>query len=108
MDFNELTEGLYLEEYAKGQEKELATRIQNEGLKLSYKKLMTDPDGKVILWDILSYCGVFNNAMTGNSKTYFNLGMQSVGQYVMLMLNLGQNLDDVVGFQKLRPEKKDG
>ena len=106
MDIDELVEGLYLEDYAKGQEKELSVKIKDDGLKLAYKRLLTDPNGKVILWDILSFCGVFNNAMTGNSKTYFNLGRQSVGQYIMLMLNLGNSLDDVVGFQKLRPEKE--
>ena len=108
MDINDLAEGLYLEEYAKGQKKDLENRLKSKQLLLAYKSLMKTPDGKKVLWDILEFCGVFQNAMTGNSWTYFNLGKGSVGQYIMLALNIGNTFDDVLGFQKLMPEDKDG
>ena len=108
VDINELSEGLYIEDYVRDQEKELNQRLQNEGLLLAYKAMLNNPDGKRVLWDLLSFCGVFQNAMTGNSRTYFNLGRQSVGQYLMVALNVGNTFEDVLGFQKLKPEDKDG
>ena len=75
---------------------------------LSYKSMLSSADGKRVLWDILSFCGVFQNAMTGNSRTYFNLGRQSVGQYLMVALNVGNTFDDVLGMQDLKPEDTDG
>ena len=108
VDLEELAEGLYLEDYAKGELQELERLAADEALILSYKVMLSSPDGKRVLWDILSFCGVFRNAMTGNSKTYFNLGQQSVGQYLMMALNVGNKFDDILGMQKLKPEKKDG
>lgn len=101
-------EGLYIEEYAQSQKKELEQKLKNESLLLSYKALLNSPDGKAVLWDILSVCGVFQLSMTGNSWTYFNEGKSSVGLYLMTMLNIGNKFDDVLGFQKLKPEKKVG
>ena len=108
MRVDELAEGLYIEEYVKDEKKELEQRLKNEALLLSFKTMLSSPDGKRVLWDILSFCGVFQNAFTGNSRTYFNLGRQSVGQYIMVMLNLGNRFEDVLDFQKLKPEDKDG
>jgi len=104
MDIRELAEGLYLEDYVESEKKELEQRVKNDALLLAFKTMLKNPDGKRVLLDILSFCGVFQNAMTGNSRTYFNLGRQSVGQYIMLMLNLGNKFDDVLNFQKLKPE----
>jgi hypothetical protein len=109
IDLNELAENLYIEDYDKGQKDELERLAKNQELVLAYKRLISDPDGKRVLWDILQFCGVFQNAMTGNSRTYFNLGRQSVGQYLMIALNVGNSFEDVFKFKKLRPEeKKDG
>jgi hypothetical protein len=107
-DIKDLAEGLWIEDYVKGEEDELQRLAKNQELMLSYKSMLQSADGKRVLWDILTFCGVFQNAMTGNSKTYFNLGRQSVGQYLMVALNVGNTFDDVLGFQKLKPEKKDG
>jgi len=108
MNIEELSEGLYLEDYIRDEKKELEQRMRNEALLLSFKTMLKSPDGKRVIWDILSFCGVFQNAMTGNSRTYFNLGRQSVGQYIMLMLNLGNKFEDVLDFQKLKPEDDNG
>lgn len=108
LDLNELAEGLWIEDYAKGKQEELENLAKNQDLMLAYKSMLNSPDGKRVLWDILSFCGVFQNAMTGNSRTYFNLGRQSVGQYLMVALNIGNTFEDVLGLQKLRPEKEDG
>ena len=104
VDINELAEGLYIEDYVKGEKAEFERLSENKDLMLSYKSMLQSPDGKRVLWDILSFCGVFQNAMTGNSRTYFNLGRQSVGQYLMAALNIGNAFEDVLNFQKLKPE----
>ena len=108
IDIQALAEGLYIEDYANAEKDELQRLAESEGLLLSYKSMLQSPDGKRVLWDILSFCGVFRNAMTGNSRTYFNLGQQSVGQYLMAALNIGNAFEDVLNFQKLKPEDKDG
>ncbi|OEU68402.1 MAG: hypothetical protein BBJ57_02235 [Desulfobacterales bacterium PC51MH44] len=108
MDIDALTEGLWIEDYVKGSKTELEQLAKNQALMLAYKSMLDSADGKRVLWDILSFCGVFQNAMTGNSLTYFNLGRQSVGQYIMVALNVGNTFDDVLGFQKLKPEDADG
>lgn len=107
-NIEELAEGLWIEDYVKGEKDELERLAKNKDLMLSYKSMLQSADGKRVLWDILSFCGVFQNAMTGNSRTYFNLGRQSVGQYMMVALNVGNTFEDVLDFQKLRPEDKDG
>lgn len=103
-DINEISEGLYLEEYIKNQQKVLEDKVKNEGLLLSYKAMWNTPDGRRVLWDILSMCRVFHLSMTGNSWTYFNEGGRQIGLYLMTMLNLGNVADDVTDFQKLKPE----
>ena len=108
MDVEELAEGLYIESYVEDQKKELAQKLKDESLLRSYKILMNTVDGKAVLWDILSACGVFQLSFTGNSRTYFNEGKRQVGLYLMTMLNIGNKFEDVTGFQKLKPEKKDG
>ena len=104
-ELKELTDGLYIEDYANQANKELEKLAANEQLVLSYKAMLNNPDGKRVLWDILSFCKVFQNSMTGNSWTYFNLGQASVGQYIIAAINIGNSFDDVLGFQKLKPEK---
>jgi len=108
MNIDELSEGLYIEDYVEDQKKALDQKLKNESLLLAYKSLINSPDGKQVLWDILSVCGVFNLSMTGNSWTYFNEGQRKVGLYIMTMLNIGNRFEDVLGFQKLKPEIKDG
>ena len=107
MNIDELTEGLYIEDYVEDQKKALEQKLKNESLLLSYRTVMNSSDGKQVLWDILSVCGVFNLSMTGNSWTYFNEGQRKVGLYIMTMLNIGNRFEDVLGFQKLKPEVKD-
>jgi len=105
MDLKELTEGLYLEDYIESQKKDIEIRAKNQELLNSYRTMLKSPDGRQVLWDILSMCRVFHLSMTGNSWTYFNEGSRHIGLYIMTMLNLGNNLDDVLDFQKLKPEK---
>lgn len=108
VDLSKLAEGLYIEEYSDGEKKELARLTANKELLLAYKRMLSHPDGKRVLWDLLTFCEVFQNAMTGNSWTYFKLGKTSVGQYIMMALNIGNVFEDVLEFKKLKPEDTDG
>lgn len=105
VDLNELAEGLWIEDYARGEEQQIEQRLENKQTLLSYKNMLKHPDGKRVLWDILTYCEAFQNAMTGNSWTYHKLGKQAVGQYVIMMLNLGNKFEDILEFQKLKPQE---
>lgn len=108
MEPKDLSEGLYIEDYIQDEKKVLEQKLKNEALILSYKSMLNSKDGKRVLWDILQMCGVFQLAMTGNSWTYFNEGKRGIGLYIMTMINVGNKFEDVLGFQKLKPEKKDG
>lgn len=48
--------------------------------------LMSDARGRRLMWSWLEFCGVRRTAMTGNSQTFFNLGVQNVG--LMLEANI--------------------
>ena len=47
------------------------------------KKMMNEPWGRRLLWHWLSQAGLYNNAFTGNSETYFRLGRQQAGQNLL-------------------------
>lgn len=51
--------------------------------------LMSDPRGRRLMWSWLEFCGVRRTAMTGNSQTFFNLGVQNVG--LMLEANIDEH-----------------
>lgn len=43
------------------------------------KQVMASADGRVWLWDLLSFCGISRTSFTGNSTTFFNEGQRNVG-----------------------------
>lgn len=47
------------------------------------KRLLESKEGRRVLWRILGYCGVYDNAFTGNSSTFFNNGRQDVGKWLI-------------------------
>ena len=74
----------------------VATRDRDERV---IHKIMSDPEGRAYLHDLLVYCSVFQTPFTGSAATTdFNCGMQSIGlkligeinqyasdQYIMMM-----------------------
>ena len=110
MDENlkDLAEGLYLEDYISAQKDQVEQKLKNEQLIRSYRSVMATPQGRDVIWDILTMCRVFNLSMTGNSWTYFNEGGRQIGLYVLSMLNLGDNIEDIEKIKKLKPGAKDG
>ena len=49
--------------------------------------VMGSDQGKDIIWEILSLCGIYDNQFTGNSGTFFNEGRRSVGIDLIQILN---------------------
>lgn len=43
--------------------------------------------GKDLIWEIFSLCGIYDNQFTGNSGTFFNEGRRSVGIDLIQILN---------------------
>lgn len=68
-------------------------------------KFLLDTDqGKRVFWDYLGYCKILGECFTGNSETFYNLGMQNVGRkmyaditranpeaYIQMMMKQGEN-----------------
>ena len=104
-EIDELTDGLYLEDYIRDNTKQLEAKLRNQELLNSYKQVWMSPDGRRVMWDLLSQCKVFHLSMTGNSWTYFNEGCRQIGLYLLSMLNVGNKQEDVLGFQQMKPEK---
>lgn len=43
------------------------------------RKILSEQDGRLWLWDLLSFCGISRTSFTGNSTTFFNEGQRNIG-----------------------------
>lgn len=57
--------------------KEVALLIHN------YREAWKTKAARTIIWDILSYCGVYNSSFTGNSQTFHLEGKRDVGLFIL-------------------------
>jgi hypothetical protein len=105
-DFSDFAEGLLNEDYSKAQAKLEEQKLKNQNLLQSYARLAQTMDGRVVLWDILERCHIFANAFTGNSRTFFLTGEQSIGQYVLKMLQIGESLEAFDKIKALKPQQE--
>ncbi len=55
-------------------------------LEADVNSVMGTPQGKDLIWEVLSLCGIYENQFTGNSSTFFNEGRRSVGIDLIQML----------------------
>lgn len=44
-----------------------------------YQTVLASPQGRRLLWGIISDAGVFGKCFTGNSNTFYNLGKKEFG-----------------------------
>jgi hypothetical protein len=58
----------------KKKEEQLARREVND-----YKAILAMPEGRRVLWGLLSTSGIFRSSFTGNSTTFFNEGARDQG-----------------------------
>lgn len=54
---------------------------------LDFKWLMSDERGRRFMWELLTECRVYHDPMTGNSQTFYNLGQQRVGRWLIERLH---------------------
>ncbi|NIF51413.1 hypothetical protein [Burkholderia sp. Ax-1724] len=43
------------------------------------RQIMSSPDGRAWMWELLASCEIFSPCFTGNSTTFFNEGKRAVG-----------------------------
>lgn len=67
------------------------------------RKVCETSYGKDVIWHILSLCGIYSSAFTGNSTTFYNEGARSVGLQVMQILDDA----DLSIYPRLLLEKRD-
>ncbi len=56
------------------------------GMLEELETVMETERGRAFVWRLIKKAGVINNAMTGNSWTYFRLGMQVLGNELMRIM----------------------
>lgn len=71
-----------------GDEDHVAARAQtakerDAARRSGLRKIMTDPECRAWMYDLLEACGVFRTSFTGNSETFFREGSRNVGLKVM-------------------------
>ena len=58
-----------------------------EILLANVRDLLRTRSGQDVLWHILSLCGIYSTAFTGNSQTFFNEGKRAIGLEVLDLIN---------------------
>lgn len=66
---------------------ETARRLARETQAADIKWLMEHPQGRRLVWDLLSFTGIYRQVFTGNSETFFNDGKRVVGLRYLDLVN---------------------
>ena len=63
--------------------------MDNKLLNLAYQEILKSPDGRMVLWDILSRCHIFEGGFTGNSPGFghYKEGQRDVGLDIIRKIN---------------------
>lgn len=51
------------------------------------RAVLATTQGKELLWEIMSMCGIYNNTFTGNSSTFFAEGKRAIGLEILGLLS---------------------
>ena len=54
-----------------------------EDLKLAVRNVMADESGKLVLWHILSLCGVYDGGFSDGNLAYFSQGQRDIGLQIL-------------------------
>ena len=104
-------EELLFEEIGVDLKKQAQARSIDEQLLRSYKLISKIPAGKDVIWDLISFCHLFDCTFTGNSRTFFLEGQRSVGLYLLWMLQVADSkgmLEKLKSFKRTPREQADG
>lgn len=73
------------EQVQRSQEKAKTRRNRMEN---GFRKLMQDQEGRLWVWDLLEFCGVFRSSFhQSNAQTAYNEGLRNVGLKLMADIN---------------------
>lgn len=59
---------------------------ERAALLMSLRDISKSENGKTVLWEVLSMCGIYAQTFTGNSQGAFLEGRRSVGLEILQML----------------------
>lgn len=60
---------------------------RNKKIEDAYKKILATEEGKTVIWDLLSFAEIYGDAFTGNSNTFYKLGIKRFGTRVIERIN---------------------
>ena len=102
-------DGLPIHDFAQERAKIEKKKLADRQLMIDYAETFQSPAGMRVLWDLLTFCHIFDIVFTGNSRTFFNDGERSVGLYLLSMLEIGKHVSDIEKLKLLKPkENQDG
>lgn len=52
-----------------------------------FAKVISNPEGRRVIWRYLEECGVFKTSFTGNSQTFFLEGQRNIGLKILADVN---------------------
>ena len=67
-----------------GEEAEDPIQLQYDAMvEAAWAEIVKQPAGRLVLWDIMSHCGLFRNPYRGNADTNYACGQQAVAQWIL-------------------------
>jgi hypothetical protein len=98
---------LLFEEIGVDLKKQAEARSVDEQLLRSYRVLSETPHGRDVIWDLISFCHLFDCTFTGNSRTFFLEGQRSVGLYLLWMLQVSDSEDVLSKIKSMKRTSKE-
>jgi hypothetical protein len=75
-------------------------QIQRETELEELKLVLSTPQGRAVIWRFLGQAGIYEEAFTGNSSTFYKCGKQAIGLWL-----LGEITEaDAKGYIKMQQE----
>jgi hypothetical protein len=66
------------------------SRQKTRGLqkKAAFRRFMSDPEGRMFMWDLLTLCGIFHSSFSVDAvRTAFNEGRRDIGLRLLADIN---------------------
>lgn len=75
------------------QVKDRNQKVENETAQLDadLRKLLDRPEGRRVMWWVISEAGVYRTSFTGNSTTFFNEGRRDLGLSILARISSVDN-----------------
>lgn len=60
-----------------------AKAVRDMEVKAAWDAMLTDRQGRLVVWDILEQCGVYRSTFTGNAHGTFLEGQRQIGLWML-------------------------